>query len=93
MHSLVRTVFSRLNALDPIAEEKKLQTIDEDVQDGEIKMTVSPSKITSEDDTLVAQAESPSEKEETITTPTLHSSTAGVGPRHQCTFLISHVSL
>ncbi|KAF5386877.1 hypothetical protein D9615_001681 [Tricholomella constricta] len=40
MHALVRTVFSRLHHLDPEKEEAKLRTADEDVQEGEIKMTV-----------------------------------------------------
>ncbi|KAJ7632227.1 hypothetical protein FB45DRAFT_989797 [Roridomyces roridus] len=40
MHSLVRTVFSRLHSLDPRTEEDKLAT-DETVPDAEIRMTVS----------------------------------------------------
>ncbi|KAK7023901.1 SEC7 domain-containing protein [Favolaschia claudopus] len=43
MHSLVRTVFSRLHSLDPRTEEEKLLTIDEDTPDAEIRMTVSAS--------------------------------------------------
>ncbi|KAG6833469.1 hypothetical protein H0H87_006041 [Tephrocybe sp. NHM501043] len=41
MHALVRTVFSRLHFLDPAMEEAKLRTGDEDVPEGEIKLTVS----------------------------------------------------
>ncbi|KAG6854954.1 hypothetical protein C0991_009777 [Blastosporella zonata] len=41
MHALVRTVFSRLHHLDPATEEAKLRTADEDVPEGEIKLTVS----------------------------------------------------
>ncbi|KAF9452840.1 Sec7-like domain is implicated in guanine nucleotide exchange function [Macrolepiota fuliginosa MF-IS2] len=40
MHSLVRTVFSKLHALDPVAEEAKLAAADDEVVEGEIKMTV-----------------------------------------------------
>lgn len=40
MHALVRTVFSRLHSLDPEAEEARLRTGDEDIPDGELKMTV-----------------------------------------------------
>ncbi|KAJ7871479.1 hypothetical protein B0H14DRAFT_2724284 [Mycena olivaceomarginata] len=40
MHSLVRTVFSRLHSLDPTTEEEKLSA-DEDAPDAEIRMTVS----------------------------------------------------
>ncbi|KAF8078137.1 hypothetical protein FPV67DRAFT_1464319 [Lyophyllum atratum] len=39
MHALVRTVFSRLHHLDAEAEEAKLRTADEDVQEGEINLT------------------------------------------------------
>ena len=41
MHALVRTVFSRLHALDPITEEAKLHINEEETQDGEIKLSVS----------------------------------------------------
>ncbi|KAL0577890.1 GDP/GTP exchange factor for ARF [Marasmius crinis-equi] len=40
MHALVRTVFSRLHALDPAEEEQKLKSGNEDVTEGEVKMTV-----------------------------------------------------
>ena len=43
MHALVRAVFSRLHTLDPVLEEEKLQTNnEEEPQDGDLKMTVSP---------------------------------------------------
>ena len=44
MHALVRAVFSRLHTLDPVLEEERLQTSshDDDAQDGDLKMTVSP---------------------------------------------------
>ncbi|EGN96105.1 hypothetical protein SERLA73DRAFT_112215 [Serpula lacrymans var. lacrymans S7.3] len=41
MHSLVRTIFSRLHDLDPTAEEAKLLATDEDTQESEIRMSVS----------------------------------------------------
>lgn len=41
MHALVRTVFSRLHALDPVTEEAKLHVNEEETQDGEIKLSVS----------------------------------------------------
>ncbi|KAJ6547119.1 Sec7-domain-containing protein [Mycena capillaripes] len=48
MHSLVRTVFSRLHSLDPRTEEEKLLTADEDAPDAEIRMTVSTTETASE---------------------------------------------
>ncbi|KAF8636714.1 hypothetical protein AX17_003517 [Amanita inopinata Kibby_2008] len=48
MHSLVRTVFSKLHSLDPLVEESKiLINLDEDPQESEIKMSVQ-SKETSD---------------------------------------------
>lgn len=49
MHALVRTVFSRLHALDPMDEEEKLRISEEDAQEGEIRMTVSTNSINSVD--------------------------------------------
>lgn len=46
MHSLVRTVFSRLHSLDPRTEEEKLLAADEDAPDAEIRMTVSATEAT-----------------------------------------------
>ncbi|KAJ7771775.1 hypothetical protein B0H16DRAFT_195217 [Mycena metata] len=46
MHTLVRTVFSRLHSLDPRTEEEKLLAADEDAPDAEIRMTVSASEVT-----------------------------------------------
>lgn len=40
MHALVRTVFTRLHALDPATEEAKLHINEEETQDGEIKLSV-----------------------------------------------------
>ena len=40
MHALVRTVFSRLHSLEPEAEEARLRNGEDDIADGEIKMTV-----------------------------------------------------
>lgn len=41
MHALVRTVFSKLHSLDAQSEEEKLLAAEEDVSDGDLKMTVS----------------------------------------------------
>jgi brefeldin A-resistance guanine nucleotide exchange factor 1 len=49
MHALVRTVFSRLHSLDPEAEEARLRTGNEDIPDGEIKMTVQTTVDVEED--------------------------------------------
>jgi len=43
MHTLVRTIFTRLHFLDPAAEEAKLKMTDDDTQEGEIKLTVGSS--------------------------------------------------
>ena len=40
MHTLVRTVFSRLHSLDPQVEESKLRAPDEDTPENEIKVVV-----------------------------------------------------
>ncbi|KAF5358079.1 hypothetical protein D9756_001747 [Leucocoprinus leucothites] len=40
MHSVVRTVFARLHALDPVEEEAKLTAANDEVAEGEIKMIV-----------------------------------------------------
>ncbi|KAJ7261394.1 hypothetical protein B0H12DRAFT_1106609, partial [Mycena haematopus] len=46
MHSLVRTVFSRLHSLDPTTEEEKLLAADEDAPDAEIRMNVPATETT-----------------------------------------------
>ncbi|KAJ7702369.1 hypothetical protein B0H17DRAFT_1167206 [Mycena rosella] len=46
MHTLVRTVFSRLHSLDPRTEEDKLLAADEAAPDAEIRLTVSTSEAT-----------------------------------------------
>lgn len=40
MHSLARSVFSRLHGLDPALEEEKLRVNEDDGEDGDIRMTV-----------------------------------------------------
>lgn len=40
MHDVVKTVFSRLHELDPVAEENKLLANSEDSQETEVKMSV-----------------------------------------------------
>ncbi|KAG6832717.1 hypothetical protein H0H92_012289 [Tricholoma furcatifolium] len=50
MHALVRTVFSRLRHLDPEAEEAKLRVADEDIVEGEIKLTVTTEDPVKESD-------------------------------------------
>jgi hypothetical protein len=47
MHALVRAVFSRLHTLDSALEEERLQTNsrEDDPQDGDLKMTVSPDQV------------------------------------------------
>lgn len=40
MHTLVRTVFSRLHSLDPAIEEAKLNANADDAPEGEIKLNV-----------------------------------------------------
>ncbi|TFK42763.1 Sec7-like domain is implicated in guanine nucleotide exchange function [Crucibulum laeve] len=49
MHVLVRTVFSKLHNLDAQTEEAKLTTGDEEVVDGELKMTVQTGLIAASD--------------------------------------------
>ncbi|GLB35139.1 putative guanine nucleotide exchange [Lyophyllum shimeji] len=50
MHALVRTVFSRLHYLEPDTEEAKLRTTDEDIQEGEIKLTATATEPSEEVD-------------------------------------------
>jgi brefeldin A-resistance guanine nucleotide exchange factor 1 len=48
MHSLVRTVFSRLHQLNPGEEEAKLQRANDEAQQyGELRMTVSTNDLAS----------------------------------------------
>ncbi|KAJ7445765.1 hypothetical protein B0H11DRAFT_2162552 [Mycena galericulata] len=67
MHSLVRTVFSRLHSLDPRVEEEKLTAADEDAQDAEIRMTVSTSEATLNEENFARDCQGP---EDTGRTPT-----------------------
>ncbi|KAF8184945.1 Sec7-domain-containing protein [Mycena galopus ATCC 62051] len=76
MHSLVRTVFSRLHSLDPRTEEEKLLTADEDAPDAEIRMTVSATETTLNDDQsqtsqeiVVERTENPEGSEDVGRTP------------------------
>jgi golgi-specific brefeldin A-resistance guanine nucleotide exchange factor 1 len=85
MQALVRSVFSRLHTLDPIIEEAKLQTNQEDVPDGEIKMTVS-SNLPNTENTSEVNPEDQSEKREIISTPVSQPSPLTSAPRPQCTF-------
>jgi len=51
MHTLVRTVFSKLYTLDPDEEEAKLLVVlDDDVNEGELRMSV-----TTKEETLVEE--------------------------------------
>jgi golgi-specific brefeldin A-resistance guanine nucleotide exchange factor 1 len=87
MQALVRSVFARLHTLDPVVEEKKLQTADEDVQDGEIKMTFSSGHIPDEQGSQDVSADNPSEIDEHVASPASQGSTTVSGPRSQCVFL------
>jgi brefeldin A-resistance guanine nucleotide exchange factor 1 len=88
MQALVRSVFSRLHTLDPIVEEAKLQTNQEDVPDGEIKMTVS-SNLPNTENTSEVNPEDQSEKKEVISTPVSQTSPLTSAPRPQCKFFYS----
>ncbi|KAH0584078.1 hypothetical protein H2248_009651 [Termitomyces sp. 'cryptogamus'] len=79
MHTLVRTVFSRLHYLDPATEEAKLQTVDEDAPEGEIKLTVSANNESTKDDVdSQAITENPPELEQEQAAIPPISVTAGV---------------
>jgi brefeldin A-resistance guanine nucleotide exchange factor 1 len=83
MHALVRSVFSRLHDLDPVAEEKKLQASEDAVQESELKMTVSPTDEKEYSEvTIVAQ----SEEEEPVATPESQGNPTASVPRSQCVF-------
>ncbi|KAJ7470334.1 hypothetical protein FB451DRAFT_1339866 [Mycena latifolia] len=79
MHTLVRTVFSRLHSLDPTTEEEKLLAADEDAPDAEIRLTVSTTEATldeqSSQEITVEPHESPQAPEDAARTP---SSTATI---------------
>jgi golgi-specific brefeldin A-resistance guanine nucleotide exchange factor 1 len=45
MHALVRTVFSRLHQLDPLEEEPRAKYVEDELQQAEIRMTVSTSTV------------------------------------------------
>ncbi|KAJ6488639.1 hypothetical protein C8R47DRAFT_978394 [Mycena vitilis] len=80
MHSLVRTVFSRLHSLDPRTEEEKLLTADEDAPDAEIRMTVTATEATLNEETsqelVVERPEHSDGPEEAGPTPTSAASIA-----------------
>ena len=56
MHTLVKTAFARLHALDPEDEERKLADNDGQAADGEVKLSVSAS-APSTSDLVIASAE------------------------------------
>ena len=73
MHSLVRTVFSKLYMLDPTTEEAKLLTkSDDDAQELELKMTVQSKEISeneqesSEDRHSIEKTESSQDAKPTV---------------------------
>ncbi|KAG5650374.1 hypothetical protein H0H81_012461 [Sphagnurus paluster] len=76
MHTLVRTVFSRLHYLEPEFEEAKLAVPDEDVPEGEIKMIVttteSPREVSKEieQDLYAQEVESLPKPREAVTPQT-----------------------
>ncbi|KAJ7684708.1 hypothetical protein DFH06DRAFT_1355274 [Mycena polygramma] len=80
MHSLVRTVFSRLHSLDPRTEEEKLLTADEDAPDAEIRMTVTATEATLNEETsqelVVERPDGSDGPEEAGPTPTSAASIA-----------------
>lgn len=86
MHALVRTVFSRLHSLDPAAEEAKIASYEEDMQEGEIKMTVSTTELAAQDVPDVGQ-ENDTPQELTIEIPEpeeVAAPTPSTLPRSEC---------
>ncbi|KAJ6500445.1 hypothetical protein C8R45DRAFT_896478 [Mycena sanguinolenta] len=77
MHSLVRTVFSRLHSLDPTSEEEKLLAADEEMPDAEIRMNVPATDATLQEERsetsqeiVVENPENPEGPEDSSRTPT-----------------------
>jgi len=62
MHTLVRTVFSKLYTLDPDEEEAKLLAVqDDDANEGELRMSV-----TAKEETFVEEEQPSNELSETM---------------------------
>lgn len=86
MHAVVRTVFSRLNVLDPIKEEEKVASNTPDSEESGVKMSVSTdvlasaSQEVSETSTAVDTAD---EEAKTEVQPVL--STLNDGAKAECT--------
>jgi brefeldin A-resistance guanine nucleotide exchange factor 1 len=89
MHALVRTVFSKLHSLDAQSEEEKLLAAEEDVFDGELKMTVS----TAESLTFEGSPEIIGDGESELVDDVAPHSTSPVASRPECTFQHLHYLL
>ena len=76
MHAIVRTVFSRLNVLDPVKEEEKLVSNAPELEEAGVKMSVSTdvvssaSQVVSETSTAVDPPEEESKPAEQPAVPT-----------------------
>nr|GAT51097.1 predicted protein [Mycena chlorophos] len=82
MHALVRTVFGRLHSLDPHVEEEKLQMVDEDTPDAELRMTVSSTDVPSVDENaqeLIVESTPPQPEEHVDPVAPTPSTAATVG--------------
>lgn len=78
MHAIVRNVFSRLHALDPIASEEKLKANDDEAAEAEIKLNAislpdAPEHNAEERPESRGASEAP---EPTPPTPTVHTECA-----------------
>jgi len=93
MHALVRTVFSRLQTLDPVAEEEKLQTSDEEVQEGEVRMTVSSDQAPGEDRPSDVGPGDPTERVESIKSSVQQGEQVVPTRRQHCMFPTSNTSM
>lgn len=82
MHALVRTVFAKLHSLDAQSEEEKLLAAEEDVSDGELKMTVS----TTESLTFEGSQEIIGDRESELVDDVAPVSGSSVTSRPECTF-------
>jgi len=89
MHALVRTVFSKLHSLDAHSEEEKLLAAEEDVSDGELKMTVS----TTESITFEGSPEIIGDGELELVDDVAPHSASSVASRPECTFEHLHYLL
>ena len=86
MHALVRTVFSRLHKLDPVAAEAKLQASNDDIPEGEIKMTVSTNHIPLKDDETQGVVDMKSEPEDNNVLPASQDPSTAATHRSECAF-------